>query len=129
MIEDNKQQKKRVFKSSWFTKAAKKARISDKVLLDAIIQVMKGQAIDLGGGVFKKRLNKNKHRSIILAKGCNYWVYQFLFAKKDLDNISDEELNDFRKLAKLYEKLSIDEIENLLLTNKLVEINYENNED
>lgn len=129
MKEESKQQKKRVFKSSWFTKAAKKARISDQVLLEAIIQVMKGQAVDLGGGVFKKRLNENKHRSIILAKGSHYWVYQFLFAKKDLDNISDDELNDFRKLAKSYEDLNEKEIEKLLLMKALVEINYENNKD
>jgi len=30
---------------------------------------MEGQAEDLGEGVFKKRLNKNMHRSIVLAKG------------------------------------------------------------
>ena len=88
-----------------------------------------GQAVDLGGGVYKKRLNENKHRSIILAKGGEYWVYQFLFAKKDLDNISNEELNDFRKLAKSYENLTDSEIEKLLLMKAFVEIDYENNKD
>ncbi len=47
----------------------------------AIQQVMDGQADNLGGGVFKKRLNDNMHRSIIVAKGGRYWVYAFLFAK------------------------------------------------
>jgi hypothetical protein len=45
----------RVFKSAWFLKAAKKARIGDEELCSAIRQVMLGQADDLGGGVFKKR--------------------------------------------------------------------------
>lgn len=62
---------------------------------------MKGQADDLGGGVFKKRLNENMHRSIIVAKGGKYWVYAYLFAKKDRDNIDDNELDGFRKLADL----------------------------
>lgn len=58
----------RTFKTAWFAKAAGKARISDDELCEAIREVMKGQVDDLGGGVFKKRLNKNMHRSIILAK-------------------------------------------------------------
>lgn len=52
----------RVFKTAWFAKATKKARISDKALSAAIRQVALGQADDLGGGVFKKRLNDNMHR-------------------------------------------------------------------
>ena len=57
----------RTFKTAWFSKAAGKARIGDDELCEAIQGVMKGQADDLGGGVFKKRLNKNRHRSILLA--------------------------------------------------------------
>ena len=57
---------------------------------------MRGQADDLGGGVFKKRLNDNMHRSIILAKGGRRWVYEFLFAKKDRANIANDELNEKR---------------------------------
>ena len=72
----------RAFKTAWFTKAARKARIKNDELCEAIEEVRKGQADDLGGGVFKKRLNKNMHRSIILAKGGRYWIYQFLFAKR-----------------------------------------------
>ena len=49
--------------------------------------------------MFKKRLDKNRSRSIILAKGQRYWVYAFLFAKKDRDNINDAELAAFRDLA------------------------------
>ena len=90
----------RAFKTAWFTKAARKARIKDDELCEAIEKVRKGQADDLGGGAFKKRLNKNLHRSIILAKGGRYWIYEFLFAKKDQANIADEDLEDFRALAK-----------------------------
>ena len=71
----------RVFKTAWFAKAANKARISDKALSKAIHQVALGQADDLGGGVFKKRLNDNMHRSIVLAKAGEFWVFAYLFAK------------------------------------------------
>jgi hypothetical protein len=50
----------RVFKTAWFAKAARKAHISDEELCSAIQQVTLGQADDLGGGVFKKRLRKNQ---------------------------------------------------------------------
>ena len=57
----------RAFKTAWFSTAARKAHIADDELCEAIREAMKGQADDLGGGVFKKRLSKNRHRSIILA--------------------------------------------------------------
>ena len=44
----------RAFKTAWFGKAAKKARIGDLALRAAILEVIQGQADDLGGGVFKK---------------------------------------------------------------------------
>lgn len=117
---------KRVFKTSWFTKAAKKARIKDEALCAAIRQVINGQAVDLGGGIFKKRLNENKHRSIILAKGGCFWVYEFLFAKNDLDNIDDNELESFRALAKTYADLSEKQVEQLLKDEAFVEICNDN---
>lgn len=82
----------RVFKTRWFSKAARKALIKDTELCEAIAEVLRGQADDLGGGVFKKRLNKNLRRSIILARGRKYWIYTYLFAKKDRENIEDDEL-------------------------------------
>lgn len=104
----------RTFKTAWFAKAARKARIKDDELCEAIQEVMKGQADDLGGGVFKKRLNKNMHRSIILAKGGRYWIYAYLFAKKDRGNIEDDELEDFRILAKSYATLNAQQLGKLL---------------
>lgn len=112
----------RTFKTAWFSKAARKARIKDGELCEAIQEVMKGQADDLGGGVFKKRLNKNMHRSIILAKGGRYWIYEYLFAKKDRANIENDELEDFRTLAKSYATLSDKQIARLLEDKDLTEI-------
>jgi hypothetical protein len=107
----------RVFKTAWFSKAAKKAHISDDELCTAIRQVMLGQANDLGGGVFKKRLSKNMYRSIIVAKGGQYWVYEYLFAKKDRDNIADDELAEFRRLAKVYAALTGQQVSRLMQNN------------
>lgn len=112
----------RVFKSAWFSKSAKKAHIHDDELCTAVRQAMNGQADDLGGGVFKKRLNDNMHRSIILAKAGKSWVFEYLFAKKDRDNIEDDELVQFRALAKNYAMLNDMQIRQLIVGNYLKEI-------
>lgn len=92
----------RVFKTAWFSKSARKARIRDGDLLRAAQELMRGQADDLGGGVFKKRLNDNRHRSIVLAKAGPLLVFAFLYAKKDRASIDADELKAFRKLAVAY---------------------------
>jgi len=114
--------RERVFKTAWFSRAARKALIADLELCSAIRQVMLGQADDLGGGVYKKRLGKNRYRSIIVARGGRYWVYAYLFAKKDRANIGVDELAEFRVLAALYGEKSGTEIARELQLGKLVEI-------
>ncbi len=112
----------RIFKTAWFSRAARKARIGDGELREAAHAAMRGQADDLGGGVFKKRLNKNRSRSIILAKGGRNWIYEFLFAKKDRANIDTAELEGFRKLAKAYAALTDRQLDALLENRDLMEI-------
>jgi hypothetical protein len=112
----------RVFKTAWFTKAANKANIGDRELCIAIRQAMNGQAVDLGGGVYKKRLNRNEHRSIIVAKGRRFWVFAYLFAKKDRDNIDAAELKAFRALADVYAAKSDEDIEKELMAGAITEI-------
>ncbi|MCK9201039.1 MAG: type II toxin-antitoxin system RelE/ParE family toxin [Gallionella sp.] len=116
----------RAFKTAWFAKEARKAKITDEVLCHAIRQVMKGQADDLGGGVYKKRLNDNMHRSIVLAKAGQYWIYAYLYAKKDRENIAQDELAAFKKLAKDYNSTSDSGISVLLTQEELLEICHDN---
>lgn len=112
----------RAFKTAWFSKAARKARIDDPALIAAIREVMQGQADDLGGGVFKKRLNKNMHRSIVLGRGRQHWVFAYLFAKQDRANIDDDELADFKKLAQAYDRMTDSELASALRQGDLLEL-------
>jgi hypothetical protein len=114
--------RQRVFKTAWFSKTARKALIDEDELCAAIRQVMLGQADNLGGGVFKKRLDKNRSRSIILAKGGRHWVYEYLFAKKDLANIEDSDLAKLRKIAKVYEALTKQQVDELIDEGSWMEI-------
>ena len=79
--------------------------------------------------MFKKRLDKNRSRSIILAKGQRYWVYAFLFAKKDRDNINDAELAAFRDLADLYDRKSDVHVDRELQAGELMEICHDRQAD
>ena len=112
----------RIFKTAWFTRAARKARISDNDLARAIEQVERRQVDDLGGGVFKKRLNDNRHRSIIIARHDEYWVFVYLFAKQDRANIEADELEAFRRLAALYRRKTDVEIQTELGSGALQEV-------
>jgi len=113
---------KRAFKTAWFSKAARKARIGDLALIASIHEVMQGQADDLGGGVFKKRLNKNMYRSIVLAKGGRHWIFAYLYAKKDRDNINADELADFKKLAQAFGRMTDSELASALSQGDLLEL-------
>lgn len=112
----------RVFKSAWFAKRARKEGITDSELRRAANEAIQGQSDDLGGGVFKKRLNDNRYRSIILAKSGRFWVFEFLFAKQDRANIDSDELRQFRRLADAYGKLTAAQLQQLLASKSLVEI-------
>jgi len=116
------QRRERVFKTEWFAKAAKKAQIGDDELCVAVAQARDGKCDDLGNGVYKKRVSRNLYRSIILAKGGRYWVLTYLFAKKDRPNIDAAELKGFRDLAKSYERLTVDNVADLLGDKDFVEI-------
>lgn len=81
----------RAFKTAWFSKAARKALITDEQLCIAMRQVRLGQADDLGGGVFKKRLSRNLYRSIILASGlAAFRALAVLYARKTEADIARE---------------------------------------
>lgn len=112
----------RVFKTKWFTKAAKSHAIKDSELCKAIEGILQGKVDDLGGGVYKKRLNLNRDRAIILAKGGCHWFYTFLYAKQDMANIDARELMGFRELAKHYAGLADVTIMALIQHKELVEI-------
>ncbi|MBV6750953.1 type II toxin-antitoxin system RelE/ParE family toxin [Pseudomonas chlororaphis] len=115
----------RFFKTRRFSVDARKALITDAALVAAMKDVISGQADNLGGGVWKKRLNENRHRSIVLARGRSYWVFQFLFAKSDQSNITTQELSAFKALAKAYEGLSEQQVQQLLEMKEFVEIGHD----
>lgn len=66
------------------------------------------------------------HRSIVLAKAREFWVFAYLFAKKARANIDDDELLAFRKLADLYRGKAKADLEAELEIGALLEIDHGN---
>jgi hypothetical protein len=112
----------RVFKTAWFSKAAKSAGITDGELCKAARQLMEGQGDDLGGNVWEKRLDKNTKRGIVLNKVGKRWIFVFLFAKSDMENISEIDLKKFKKLARDYGSMTSAGIDALVDLKELLEI-------
>lgn len=76
----------------------------------------------LGGGVYKKRLNANQHRAIILSKLEQWVVFEFLYAKKDKSNLDPDELKAFRLLALAYARLNTLQLKAMMGNRALMEI-------
>lgn len=114
--------KPRVFKSKQFAKLASKAGISDTELCKASSQIFVGQCEDLGGGVLKKRIAKNLYRSILLEVRGIFWFFIHLYAKKDLDNIGDTTLKEYKRAAAILETKTTKEIETYLSRGGFMEL-------
>ncbi len=101
-----KSEKTRIFKNKWFSRFARREKIEDAVLCEAVSNAEKGVIdADLGGGVIKQRiarLNEGKsggYRSIVLFRTGENAFFVFGFAKSERDNIKEDELKGFKALA------------------------------
>lgn len=96
----------RIFTNKPFARFARKARIADAALRDAIDRASRGLVdADLGGGVLKQRIARagggrsGGFRTIILFRAGDLAFFVHGFAKNERDNIRDDELAAFKMLA------------------------------
>lgn len=108
----------RIFKNKWFMRFARKEKISDEKLREAVENVEKGLIdADLGGGVIKQRIsrpNEGKsggYRTIIFYRQGNRAFFVYGFAKNDQENITEEDEKAFKKSADVVLSLSDEELE------------------
>ena len=104
----------RVFKNKWFDRFANKEGITEEELCKAVRDAEEGLVdADLGSGVIKQRLARKGqgksggYRSIVLFRRAERAFFVYGFAKSDQDNIRQNELQAFRKLAS--EMLALDD--------------------
>ncbi len=96
----------RIFKNGWFERFARKERIADSALRDAVERAESGLVdADLGGGVIKQRVarpGKGKsggYRTLILFRQGDRAIFAFGFAKSAQANISTTDLTLLRDAA------------------------------
>jgi hypothetical protein len=122
----------RIFKNAWFCRFARREKIKDAVLKEAIVRAERGLIdADLGGGVFKQRLARpgqgrsGGYRSIIIFQKGQRAFFVYGFAKSDRENIDPDEAAAFKKSAKAFFALSDKQIEILIKDKELSEVDYE----
>ena len=98
----------RVFKNSRFHKFARKEKISDAMLCEAVERAERGLIdADLGAGLIKQRVARpgagksGGFRTLVFFRAETRAVFAFGFAKSDMANLDDAEEAYLKKAAKL----------------------------
>ncbi len=119
----------RVFKTKLFAKFAKRERLSDASLLEAIERVRQGLIdADLGGGVIKQRMARQGqgrsggYRTLIAYRIGDFAVFLFGFAKNELDNIDDKQLASLQEAAGYWLAADKKGLERALTNGILIEV-------
>ena len=119
----------RVFKYRTFEKWAKKQGRMKDDLRKAITEIEKGLVdANLGGGVYKKRIGlhgtgkRSSHRTIILMKIHDKALFVHGFAKGEKDNITKDEFEGFKIMAKAFLNLNEEQINILVDQQNLIEV-------
>lgn len=96
----------RIFKTRWLVRFARRERIADDSLREAIARVARGLVdADLGGGIIKQRVARlgqgrsGGHRMLIVYRAGVRAVFLYGFAKSERENIGPDELATLREIG------------------------------
>lgn len=119
----------RVFKNAWFGRFARKERISADALWAAAERAENGLIdANLGGGVIKQRIARpgagksSGYRSIVLYRKGDKAFFVYGFPKNELDNIRDDEQEQFKQAAKSVLALTDEQIRLLVENGQFEEV-------
>jgi len=121
----------RVFKTKWFARFAQNEEIADKGLREAIERAERGLIdADLGGGLIKQRVARRGqgrsrgYRVIVAYRLKDRAVFLLGFAKNEKENISHNELEFLREVAKNWLAANTAKIQRETDIGNLKEIDY-----
>src|SRR5438046_2557399 len=96
-----------VYRVRSFSRWARKQKLADRVLCDAVREMQQGvYEADLGGGLLKKRIarpgqgKRGGFRTIVATNIGYRWFFLYGFAKNERANIDDEEEAGLKKYGK-----------------------------
>ncbi len=126
----------RVFKTKAFARFARRERISDPRLLDAVQRADRGLVdADLGCGVIKQRVARpgegrsGGHRVLVAWRPTARAVFLFGFAKSARGNIDDDELATAQEIAQIWLDADASALTKALADGIIVEIGHGDEED
>jgi hypothetical protein len=121
----------RVFKTKSFARFARRERISDQSLAEAVSRAERGLIdADLGGGVIKQRVARpgqgrsGGFRVLIAYRAKTRSVFLFGFAKSERDNIDDDELATLRDVGQEFLEANEAALAEALAKGVLLEVEY-----
>ena len=119
----------RIFKTAWFQHFAKREKLSDAMLREAVRQMERGLIdADLGGGVIKQRIARpgqgksSGYRSVIAFRQEDRAFFIFGFSKSARSNLREDDLAVYKKAAKALLALSDQQIQRLIDVQALTEV-------
>jgi len=119
----------RIFKNAWFERFARKQKIRDGMLREAVVRAEQGLIdADLGGGVIKQRLARpgqgrsGGYRTLILYRQAHRAFFVYGFAKSQQANISDEEETAFKNAARHVLELTDEQLSALIHNGQFSEV-------
>jgi hypothetical protein len=118
-----------IFKTKGFARYARREGLADSALCEAVARADRGMIdADLGQGVFKQRVARpgqgrsGGFRVILFYRLGERVVFVDGFAKNEKDNISNDELADFRELAGEFLTYSTEFVQTLLDNGKWIKV-------
>ena len=119
----------RILKNRGFSRAARKAGLTDQALCGAAAEIESG-LIDarLGGFLLKQRIAKGGRgksggfRTIVAWREHDRLVFLFLFEKNERENITEAERQALAELGETYLRLTADTVDRLVAEGTLTEI-------
>jgi hypothetical protein len=119
----------RIFATKVFARFARKERLNDKRLCEAITRAERGLVdADLSGNLIKQRVARpgggrsGGYRTVIAYRTLQRSVFLYGFAKNERDNIDDRELDNLKKLAKQFLNYSEEQIATAVKQTELREV-------
>lgn len=96
----------RIFKTKWLVRYARRERITDRSLSEAIERAARGLIdADLGGGIIKQRVARGGqgrsggYRMLVAYRAGIRAVFLYAFAKNERENIGPDELLTWREIG------------------------------
>ncbi len=122
----------RIFKTRRFERWARKKKVNNWQLIDAVNEINAGLVdADLGGHLIKQRVarsghgKRGGHRTLIVFKSGERAVFVYGISKNNQENINENEEKICRYLANYYLDLNELVIQKMLDQKKLFEVDYE----